>query len=443
MNPIALFHISFELWGCLFCLIAALFLYPMRHLNPWRTNTLLALELCNAVMVLSDVFAWAYRGTLTASGYYIVRISNILVFLSSYMLYYFFAHYIDYLVFRDDPHPSTFWSRGVTLFTAIGFLLILTAQFFPDFIYAYDSTNHYYRTQYAWTKDAIPILNILFTGTEILLYRHKFQKKELYLFLSLLLIPLLTISYQIFHYGISFSNIAFTILVLLLFVFYEMDYSQWLVCQERNLTARRIHLLESQIQPHFIFNCLTIIRQLCRKDVREAIDAIDDFAGYLRSVSSAMSQRHCISVNEELRTVSYYLSMEKRRFGKDLQTVLEIQDEDFQVPAFSIQVLAENAVRHGIRKNKPPVGTVMIRTFRENMRHIIEISDDGAGFITGQLPAHDHMHIGLENVSERLHIMCNGRLQIESFPGQGSCVRIEIPENHTGEENANHETVSS
>ena len=101
MNPIALFHISFELWGCLFCLIAALFLYPMRHLNPRRTNTLLALELCNAVMVLSDVFAWAYRGTLTASGYYIVRISNILVFLSSYMLYYFFAHYIDYLVFRD------------------------------------------------------------------------------------------------------------------------------------------------------------------------------------------------------------------------------------------------------------------------------------------------------------------------------------------------------
>ena len=113
MTDIALFHIAFELWGCLFCLLAALFLYPIRKLHP-RTNTLIALELCNAVMVLSDAFAWGYRGTLTASGYYIVRISNILVFLSSYLLYYLFARYVDYLAFRNDPHPSTFWSRGVT-----------------------------------------------------------------------------------------------------------------------------------------------------------------------------------------------------------------------------------------------------------------------------------------------------------------------------------------
>ena len=85
MTEVALFHIAFELWGFLFCLLAALFLYPIRKLHP-RTSTLIALELCNAVMVLSDAFAWGYRGTLTASGYYIVRISNILVFFPLFIL---------------------------------------------------------------------------------------------------------------------------------------------------------------------------------------------------------------------------------------------------------------------------------------------------------------------------------------------------------------------
>ncbi|MBQ9698525.1 MAG: histidine kinase [Acidaminococcaceae bacterium] len=428
MTDIALFHIAFELWGCLFCLLAALFLYPIRKLHP-RTNTLIALELCNAVMVLSDAFAWGYRGTLTASGYYIVRISNILVFLSSYLLYYLFARYVDYLAFRNDPHPSTFWSRGVTFFTAVGFLLILSAQFFPDFIYAYDSTNHYYRTEYAWTKDVVPIFNILLTSIEIYIYRDRFRKKELRLFCFLLTIPLLVISYQIFHYGISFSNIAFTIVVLLLFVFHHMDYADHLIRQEQEQSARRIHLLESQIQPHFIFNCLTIIRQLCRTDVKEAIAAIEDFSSYMRSISNSLTLDRCVTAEEELRTVKYYLSMEKRRFGKDLQTEFNIEDNDFQLPAFSIQVVAENAVRHGIRKNQPPSGTVSIHTFRGNGRHVVEIRDNGAGFIPGQLSPAELKHVGLENVSERLRIMCGGTMRIDSAPGKGTRVRIEIPEN--------------
>ena len=428
MTEVALFHIAFELWGFLFCLLAALFLYPIRKLHP-RTSTLIALELCNAVMVLSDAFAWGYRGTLTASGYYIVRISNILVFLSSYLLYYFFARYVDYLAFQDDPHPSTFWSRGVAFFTAVGFLLILSAQFFPDFIYAYDSTNHYYRTEYAWTKDVVPIFNIIFTGIEIYIYRDRFRKKELRLFCFLLTIPLLVISYQIFHYGISFSNIAFTIMVLLLFVYHHMDYADYLIRQEQEQSARRIHLLESQIQPHFIFNCLTIIRQLCRTDVKEAIAAVEDFSSYIRSISNALTLNRCVTLEEELATVRYYLAMEKRRFGKDLQTEFDIRDRDFLLPAFSIQVLAENAVRHGIRKKQPPSGTVSIHTFRENGRHVVELRDDGAGFMSGQQPSGGQPHIGLNNVTERLRIMCGGTMQIDSAPGEGTRVRIEIPGN--------------
>ena len=163
--------------------------------------------------------------------------------------------------------------------------------------------------------------------------------------------------------------------------------------------------------------------------MKEAIAAIEDFSSYMRSISNSLTLDCCVTAEEELRTVKYYLSMEKRRFGKDLQTEFNIEDSDFQLPAFSIQVVAENAVRHGIRKNQPPSGTVSIHTFRGNGRHVVEIRDNGAGFIPGQLSPAEQKHVGLDNVSERLRIMCGGTMRIDSAPEKGTRVRIEIPEN--------------
>ena len=74
-------------------------------------------------------------------------------------------------------------------------------------------------------------------------------------------------------------------------------------------------------------------------------------------------------------------------------------------------------------------GTVSIHTFRENGRHVVELRDDGAGFMSGQQPSGGQPHIGLNNVTERLRIMCGGTMQIDSAPGEGTRVRIEIPGN--------------
>ena len=196
---------------------------------------------------------------------------------------------------------------------------------------------------------------------------------------------------------------------------------------EEALTQSNIKILLSQIQPHFLFNSLAAIKQLCNTVPEKAALAIDNFSTFLRGNIDALSSNAPLPFSKELNIVKCYLNLEKIRFEERLNIQYDIQETDFFIPALTVQPLVENAVRYGITK-KIDGGTIYIATSRTKNNYIVTITDDGLGFDINQKRNDGRSHVGIKNVRSRIKALCNGNLEIYSSPGIGTVVSIIIPD---------------
>ncbi|MBO5555375.1 MAG: hypothetical protein J5941_07585 [Solobacterium sp.] len=130
----------------------------------------------------------------------------------------------------------------------------------------------------------------------------------------------------------------------------------------------------------------------------------------------------------ELEHIHHYLYLEKLRFEEELNVVYDIRDTDFTVPALSVQLAVENAVKHGIGR-KPGGGTITIASTSDDTDHIVTVSDDGVGFDTTLLntPSSGKTHIGIQNMIYRIETISSGKVHIKSAPNEGTSVTIRIP----------------
>ncbi len=195
---------------------------------------------------------------------------------------------------------------------------------------------------------------------------------------------------------------------------------------EKELTEKRVAIMLSQIQPHFLYNTLTTIENMVYKDKDKASKMISDFSQYLRENMDSLNQRELIPFTKELQHIKIYLDFEKVRFKDYLTIVYNLEVKNFYLPILTVQPLVENAVRHGINK-KPEGGTICISTKQVQSDIEIIIEDDGLGFDQTQNVNDGRSHVGLENVRKRLMAQCNGILLIESKIGFGTKVTIRIP----------------
>lgn len=186
--------------------------------------------------------------------------------------------------------------------------------------------------------------------------------------------------------------------------------------REKELTETQAQLMVSQIQPHFLFNTLTAIYQLCDYNPKLAQKTIDHFSMYLRQNINSINEKEPIPFEQELKHVETYLEIEKLRFSDILSVEYDIQYKDFRIPALSLQVLVENAVKYGIRSNEDG-GTVSIRTFCQNGSVYVVVHDDGQGFDPDAVMNDGKQHYGIKNARIRIENMCHGELLIDSRPG--------------------------
>ena len=188
---------------------------------------------------------------------------------------------------------------------------------------------------------------------------------------------------------------------------------------ERDLIAgAQLRMMLTQIRPHFLYNCLTAIEELCESDPKGAREAVSKFAGYLRGNMESLTRERSIPFTEEFAHTKLYLELEQMRFEDDLKLRFDIECTDFFIPALTLEPLAENAVRHGIRGREDGAGTVAITSREFPDRYEISVTDNGPGFDPSQLTDDGKTHIGIANVRERLKLLCQGRLQID-FPDEG------------------------
>ena len=117
---------------------------------------------------------------------------------------------------------------------------------------------------------------------------------------------------------------------------------------EAELTA-----LRAQINPHFLFNALNTVSALIRERPEQAETTLQSLAGLFRDVLTA-SGKPSVLLRDELRLVGRYLDVERARFGDKLRVELDVDDAalDREVPAFAVQTLVENAVKHGIERRR-------------------------------------------------------------------------------------------
>ena len=150
--------------------------------------------------------------------------------------------------------------------------------------------------------------------------------------------------------------------------------------QEQLLLAAKIEALKSQINPHFLFNTLTSISSLIRSQPDTARTLIVKLSALLRRLMR--SHQHFVTLREELESIDEYLDIEVIRFGPKLRVRKEINPDtlDIVVPSMLLQPIVENSIKHGFARKVGP-GVITIRSRRENGRAIIEVEDDGMGFM--------------------------------------------------------------
>jgi two-component system LytT family sensor kinase len=139
-----------------------------------------------------------------------------------------------------------------------------------------------------------------------------------------------------------------------------------------------------------------------------------------------------VPLQEELQFIDDYLDIEVARFGRDnLEIVKELDEDTLEafVPSMLLQPIVENCLKHGLAP-KIEGGKIQLRTANRDGRLHIEIEDNGVGISEEKMPHVYVEGIGLSNVRERLRVLygTDFQLQIESRPGEGTVIRIEIPE---------------
>lgn len=195
---------------------------------------------------------------------------------------------------------------------------------------------------------------------------------------------------------------------------------------EQEVEDSRIAIMLSQIQPHFLYNCLTSIAYLCEKAPKEAKALTLQFSEYLRGSLRLMEQNTPVPFSEELEHMQNYLYIEQVRFGEKIKVQYDLETTSFKLPALTLQPLVENAVKHGISK-KTQGGTVVVITRELEEEYVLQVQDDGIGFDLQTVDLNNRQHVGLRNVERRLEIVLGAAMQIESVPNEGTTVTVRIP----------------
>ena len=202
--------------------------------------------------------------------------------------------------------------------------------------------------------------------------------------------------------------------------------------QQRLLMQARLEALTSQINPHFLFNTLNSVSSLIRTDPHQARLMVLKLSRILRRL--LRKHENYSPLRDELDFIEDYLSIEVARFGEKLhfEKDVDAQSLDMLIPSMMLQPLIENCIKHGL-SSKIEGGTIWLRTRRIDGRLRLVVEDDGVGIPEAKLAKLLEKGIGVSNVNERLKVLfgTDYRMWIDSSPGKGTRIEIEVPELQT------------
>lgn len=238
-------------------------------------------------------------------------------------------------------------------------------------------------------------------------------------------------SYKDYELGIlseTFNNMTGEIKYLI-----SQVYEKQLLLKEAD-----IKFLQSQMNPHFLFNVLVTISTKAKMSKDETIYKMVTSLGNLLQAGIYSNSKTKITIKQELEYVRFYLYLQKMRFEEKLEYEINIYDHsilDCHIPKLCVEPIVENAVVHGL-EGKAGKGRVILNVKTDSECIIFEIIDDGLGFEMEKIDLNNisnrkdgHNSIGLNNTNRRIKLIYGEEygIQIESVMSKGSKIIVRIP----------------
>jgi LytS/YehU family sensor histidine kinase len=198
---------------------------------------------------------------------------------------------------------------------------------------------------------------------------------------------------------------------------------------QRSATEAQLMLLQSQLEPHTLFNTLANLRVLIGTDPPRAQAMLDRLIAFLRAtLSASRSGSHALS--DEFARVDDYLALMAVRMGPRLSVGVDLPDSlrALPVPPLLLQPLVENSISHGLEP-KVPGGSIRLSARRDADTLVLTVRDTGVGL--SHAPASNGTHFGLRQVRERLAALYGSRasLTLEDAGGDegGTLAIVRMP----------------
>ena len=415
----------FDLTGLIISLLGVILVLQSDILKKQSRRFFLWIFIILIAYALSDTISWVTYGRAGRGWILASKTGLFLESAFSGALIPLLAGFLLYSAGEEDIFRNRIFQMIIAAF-AVYLILLIYAQFSTT-IYYYDDLNTYHRGLWYPVLLVLPILMLILNIWLLWSKRNRLSRKHKAVFASYILIPVISMMIQMLFYGVNIIILGVSVAAFIMLTdIIDENRKRYYLQLEEN-TKLKTEILLSQIQPHFLFNTLGTISHLCT-DAPEAKKAIGLFSRYLRGNIDVLSKGMLIPFGREIDHVKIYLELEKMRFGDSLQISWNLPCTDFMIPSLTLQPLVENAVRYGVRGNADGCGTVQILSKDCADHYEISVLDDGPGFRPESSRGFgERSHIGIDNVKERLRVICNGELRIQSAPGQGTQAIIMLP----------------
>ena len=311
----------------------------------------------------------------------------------------------------------------VAALLSVHIILTIIAQF-TDVFYCVTADNEFIRGPLWWLWPTPLVLIMILNITGMFKRRNKLSKKRLIALLIYLLPMTAAIITHMFISVELFVIFGMALLAMIMFGLILSDNIEQYTRQQQEIARERTHALMLQIRPHFVYNTLTSIYCMIEDNPAKAKEVTGEFTNYLRSNFTAIAQDTPIPFTKELEHSKAYLAVEQARFEGQIFYEFDTPVINFRLPALTLQPIVENAVKHGLDPELDPLH-IYVKTRQTNSGIEIIIENDGPDFN----PTNDNKpHIALDNIRQRLEIMCNGTLDISPRNGGGTVVAVTIPQ---------------
>ena len=303
-------------------------------------------------------------------------------------------------------------------------------------IYSYSADHAFHSGNFHFLTVLTPcfyILLLMFYSLRFLHYK-EYSKAIIVIFMAIstIITVLLETNGIVYDHTTEIAAMEILVYYFYLAAIHHSEVQEQLYKNEMTLETAKADLAESrltmmlaQIKPHFIYNSMNAIMELCYTEPERAADTIAHFSEYLRGKLDAFDSKELSWFDDELALIKEYLSLEYADRNKVFRVEYDLACTDFRLPALTVQPLVENAVKHGIdRYSKDSL--VQLISYEDEQKIYIKVTDNGTAEQGDDALFAESRGIGLSNAAKRLEMLCGGDISV-THNGNGTIAVVTIP----------------